>query len=473
MAGKKSLAASLLLVTVAALVPHQGAQAASTTAVHAPGQPYAARNLPDRILLTPGADPAHEMAVSYRTDAGQLTAQAQIAPAIDSQNLAANAVTLTGSSSAITTENGEAIYHQLRFTGLKPDRAYAYRVKGSAGWSEWLQFRTAAAEARPFRFLYFGDAQNGILSHASRVIRQAFHATASPALVVHAGDLVNLRESMVHDDEWGEWMQAGGYNYSIVPQLPAAGNHEYVDIALPDGSESRELGPHWQRQFALPSNGAEGTRPTTYHVDYQGVRFVVLDGTSALDLGTLDSQTRWLDATLAASKARWNIVVFHQPIFTCARPEDTATLKAAWKPLLEKHKVDLVLQGHDHCYSRLTNEAGKAASARARAAGAPQGPVYLVSVTGSKMYGLNSRAGTQPDRAAEDSAFYQVVDVEADRLIFRTWTATGRLYDGFELHRHADGGNRLVETGAALADIRRCAGNVGPDGVPCTARAKD
>jgi len=140
--------------------------------------------------------------------------------------------------------------------------------------------------------------------------------------------------------------------------------------------------------------------------------------------------------------------------------------------VFEARKVDLVLQGHDHCYSRLTSEAGKTASARARADGGIQGPVYLVSVTGSKMYGLNDRAGTQPDRVAEDTQLYQVIDVQADRLLLRTRTATGRLYDGFDLIRQAGGGNRLVETGG-LIDVRRCDGATGPDAIACTARTKD
>ncbi|ARS27668.1 purple acid phosphatase family protein [Sphingomonas sp. KC8] len=438
---------------------------------HSAGQPYAARNLPDRIVLSAGADASREMAVAFRTDTAQTAAEAQIAPAIDGPSLEARARTITGTSAPITTENGDAIYHQVRFTGLEPGRPYVYRVKGSAGWSEWFQFRTASAEPRPFRFLYLGDTQNNILSIASRVIRQAFHATADPALVVHAGDLVAQRDEKVHDDEWGEWTQAGAYNYAIVPQLPATGNHEYVDVAQADGTEGRRLGPHWPRQFALPANGADGVKATTYYVDYQGVRFIALDGTAALDLGALDTQTKWLDAALASSKAQWNIVTFHQPIFTCARPDDTEKLKAAWKPVFEARKVDLVLQGHDHCYSRLTAEAGKAQSARARKAGTMQGPVYLVSVTGSKMYALNDRAGTQPDRVAEDTELYQVVDVRADRLALRTWTATGRLYDGFDLVRQAGGGNRLVETPGTIT-LRRCQGATGPDGLPCTARSK-
>ncbi|WP_380880094.1 fibronectin type III domain-containing protein [Sphingomonas sp. DBB INV C78] len=437
-----------------------------------PGLPYAPRTLPDRIVLTAGADPSREMAVAFRTDMAQLDAQAQIAVAVDGPTLEEKARIVAGTSREITSANGPARYHQVRFSGLQPDTAYAYRVKGSAGWSEWLQFRTAAAAAKPFRFLYLGDTQNGILTYASRVIRQAFHANGGIELVVHAGDLVAQRDDLDHDDEWGEWTQAGGFNYAMVPQLPATGNHEYVDLIKPDGSESRKLGPYWPLQFALPANGADPVKATTYFVDYQGVRFIILDGTAALDLGALNAQTRWLDATLAASTARWNVVLFHQPIFTCARPNDTAELKAAWKPVFERRKVDLVLQGHDHCYSRLTAEAGRDAARVAHSAGVAQGPVYLVSVTGSKMYALNDRAGTQPDKVAEATELYQVVDVEDARLRFRTYTASGRLYDGFDLERGADGNNRLKELDEPMIPLRRCEGAVGPDGGVCVSRAK-
>ncbi len=436
-----------------------------------PGTPYAPRSIPDRIVLTAGADPSREMAVAFRTDRAQAIAQAQIVLAVDGPTLEREARTIAGTTRAIDSANGSANYHHVRFSDLLPDRVYAYRVKGAAGWSEWFQFRTAAPAFRPFRFLYLGDTQNGILTYASRVIRQGF-AAGQIALTVHAGDLAAQRDDLDHDDEWGEWNQAGGYNYAQVPQLPATGNHEYVDTALPDGRESRKLGPYWPIQFALPANGVDPVKPTTYFVDYQGVRFIILDGTAALDLGALDAQTRWLDATLAASRAQWNVVLFHQPIFTCARPNDTEALKAAWKPIFDKRRVDLVLQGHDHCYSRLTAEAGRAAGQAARAKGATQGPVYLVSVTGSKMYALNDRARTQPDRTAEATELYQIVDVGEKRLSFRTYTASGMLYDRFDLERGADGRNRLAELPQSLPPERTCRGNIGPDGGVCVARGK-
>jgi len=435
------------------------------------GLPYAPKNLPDRIVLSPGADPAREMAVAFRTDTAQAESQAQLAVSVDGPTLEEKARLVSGKATTVDSSYGPALYHQIRFTGLAPDTVYSYRVKGAAGWSEWFQFRTAAAEPKPFRFLYLGDVQNGILTYASRVIRQAFHAHGDIRLVVHAGDLVAQRDDLDHDDEWGEWNQAGGYNYAIVPQVPATGNHEYVDMIQPDGSEVYKLGPYWPAQFALPANGAEPVKATTYYTDYQGVRFIVLDGTSAINLRSMEAQTRWLDQTLASSKADWNVVLFHQPVFTCARPNDTAEIKAAWKPVFDKRKVDLVLQGHDHCYSRLTSEAGRDASARARADGKLQGPVYLVSVTGSKMYRLNDRAPNQPDKIAEATELYQIVDVEPLRLKFRTFTASGKLYDGFDLERTKDG-NRLHEIEEPTLAARRCSGDIGPDGGRCVATGK-
>jgi hypothetical protein len=450
-----------------------------------PGQPFVARNLPDRIVLTPGADPAREMAVSWRTDQAQGVAEAEIAELVPAPNFGLRARAVQGLSRATTSENGPAHYHQARFTALSPDTAYAYRVKGAAGWSEWHQFRTAALEPRPFRFLYMGDTQNRILDIGSLAWRRAIVQAGNPSLMLHAGDLVASRDDLVHDDEWGEWAAAGGWALATIPQLPAAGNHEYVDVRLPGGKESRRLAPHWPLTFALPGNGAPGTEATTYVSDWQGVRFVVLDGTAALDLGQLASQTSWLDQQLARPGARWKVVLFHQPIFTCARPGDTPPLKTAWVPIFEKHGVDLVLQGHDHCYSRLTAADGREAGAKRRAGGAVQGPVYLVSVAGSKMYGLNDRSGSQPDRVAEDSSLFQIVDVGTDRLQLRAWLNTGVLYDGFDLVRLADGGNRLEELPATLPTVRRCSGppqavdapmpadRKGPDGLPCTAETKD
>ena len=53
-------------------------------------------------------------------------------------------------------------------------------------------------------FLYYGDAQYGILSHAARIFRQGLLSAPEARFVLHAGDLVNKGD---RDLEWGEWFQ--------------------------------------------------------------------------------------------------------------------------------------------------------------------------------------------------------------------------------------------------------------------------
>ena len=150
----------IALAAIGAVPAVAGASAGGGTLPRSPGLPYAPRNLPDRIVLTPGSDPAREMAVAYRTDTAQAESQAQIAVSVDGPTLEEKARLVTGTAVRVDSSYGPALYHQLRFTGLKPDTVYAYRVKGAAGWSEWYQFRTAAAEAKPFRFLYLGTIRS-------------------------------------------------------------------------------------------------------------------------------------------------------------------------------------------------------------------------------------------------------------------------------------------------------------------------
>jgi hypothetical protein len=466
---------ALLAVAVAACAlstPSAFAQARVVTypdAPHAPGAPYAAGGLPDRIMLTPGADPARSMAVSFRTDARQASAAAEIARGVGGPRIAPHARPVAGVSAPLDTGNGAAVYHQVRFEGLQPDSAYVYRVRGADGWSEWISFRTAAETARPFRFIYIGDLQVGILDHGARVVREALLATARPALVLHAGDLVDQREDMVHDDEWGEWSAVGGWAYASVPQVPAAGNHEYLNAINPDGGETRVLAPHWPRQFALPANGAPGVEATTYFVDYQGVRFVILDATAAIDLGALDSQTAWLDRVLADAGSRWTIVLMHQPVLACHR-EDVEPIASRWRPIFAARGVDLVLQGHDHCYGRWSDASpASVAQGPQRRARTLDGPVYLLSVAGAKMYALNDQVRGRADRWAEDTQLYQVIEVDGDRLRFAAYAATGALYDSFELERRSSGRNRLVEGQWPLPPSRECRNGQGPDLADCAA----
>ena len=86
--------------------------------------------------------------------------------------------------------------HSVVFKNLKPETTYVYRVgDGQKYWSEWIQFKTAKSSYGKSQFVYFGDAQNDVLDHWSRVIRMAYKTAPDASFAVHAGDLINLAHS--------------------------------------------------------------------------------------------------------------------------------------------------------------------------------------------------------------------------------------------------------------------------------------
>jgi hypothetical protein len=452
MASKGALLAVVLWLAVATLASPPAAAHEPRNTLTLPGDArYRGGRHPDRVILVAGEDPARSQAVNWRTGPGVTETVAQIAVARDTPGLHLRATAVAGMSRPLVTDNGLAQHHSVRFEGLEPDTLYAYRVRGEGTWSEWLQFRTAPATFRPFSFLYFGDAQNSIRSHFSRVIREGFRELPRASLLLHAGDLVNLREGN-HDDEWGEWFEAGGFLHGMIPAIPVAGNHEHVKRIAADGSEAYALSPHWPLQFGLPRNGPEGHQDTVYFVRWPGALFVVLDSMRALDQpGSAEVQARWLDELLGREKAPWVIVSHHHPVFSVAVGRGNPPLREHWLPVYERHGVDLVLQGHDHAYGR-----GHNVAEGAKAVGARGVPVYVVSVAGPKQYLVSDEARETLERTGEDVQLYQIVHVERDRLRYESRTVTGRIYDAFDVERTRAGSKRFLSRLPRGAAEDRC-----------------
>jgi acid phosphatase type 7 len=404
--------------------------------------------LPDRIVLTWTGDPATTQDVTWRTSPDVTQALAEIAEAEAGPGFAANAQRFPATSQPLTTDLGKAHYHTVRFEELSPETKYAYRVGDGTNWSEWFHFRTASDGQQPFSFIYFGDAQNDIRSMWSRVIREAFTDAPKARFLLHAGDLVNRAES---DAEWGEWCAAGHWLNAMIPSIAIPGNHEQARNE--DGS--RRLSHHWRPQFAFPENGPEGLEETCYTLTYQDVRIIGLNSNTELA-----KQAEWLDEVLTANTSRWVICTFHHPVFSTGRGRDNAELRSLWKPILDKHRVDLVLQGHDHTYGRTGLETPSASQTAAEnvATGQSQaeqstGTVYVVSVSGPKMYNLNRQPFMV--RAAEDTQLYQLIHIDGDSLRYEARTATGEAYDGFTLEKRSGQVNQLIEQVPPVAERLR------------------
>ena len=383
-------------------------------------------------MLTWQANPATSASVTWRTDDSVQAAVGEIVIAPDGPKFESVA-RADAETSPFTSDLGISHRHSVHFQNLKPATKYAYRVGDGANWSEWCQFRTASAQEKPFRFVYFGDAQNSVLSMWSRVVRQAYADAADADFLLHAGDLINSANA---DGEWGEWFYAGGFIHRSTPCVATPGNHEYAR----SGILGRKLSDQWRPTFAFPTNGPPGLEETCYWFDYQGTRFVSLNSNEQIE-----EQADWLRGVLKDNSARWTIVTHHHPLFSAAKRRDNPGLRAAWQPLFDEFGVDLVLQGHDHTYARSgmmqaeSNEGTGVSSQPSKG-----GTVYVVSVSGPKMYELEKRPFMQ--RTAEKTQLYQVISVDGDRLKYEAHTATGKLYDAFVLTRQADGHNQLTET---------------------------
>lgn len=422
---------------------------------------------PDRVIVTFSDDPARTLSVSWRTDDTVTETVAEIAPATAdarfdrasttvgarTERIDLAAVTVAGASHDVShnARLGKAHYHSVVFRDLKPDTLYAYRVRGALGtWSEWFQTRTAP-DSGPVTFVYLGDAQDAVLSHWSRVVRAAFQKAPNARFFLHAGDLVNRGS---RDFEWAEWFKAVGFIHGMIPAIPVSGNHEYERYA-----GTQVLSHLWRPQFTLPVDESlpEELRETVYVVKYTAdLHIFVLDSTNRK---TLPVQAAWLDAQLAASTARWKIVSQHHPVFSSGNERDSPDLRATLLPILRKHRVDLMLQGHDHTYAR-----GAAPQTPERLSDGASGIIdtmFVNSVSGPKMYNFRGQGwddyrkdGVGLVRKAENTPFFQTITVDGDRLSYDAWTADGQLYDTFALRSRPDGRNDLIRGTAATIDER-------------------
>ncbi|WP_017591498.1 purple acid phosphatase family protein [Nocardiopsis potens] len=399
------------------------ALAAASAPVAAPSA--LAQEAPERVLLSPTADPSRSQTVTWRGPEGGSVLE--IAPADDPGRV----VRVEGER---TGEAGGA-YHRATATGLEPGTEYRYRVgDGGGSVTDWLSFSTPAESAEPFEFLYFGDIQNDITEGAAPVVRAALEAEPGAELAVHAGDLINSANS---DSEWGEWYGAfgpeatGGMNHIAAP-----GNHEY---------SLTRLSGHWALQFPGAGNGPEGDDlpETVSYTDYQGVRFITLNSNyrAAAPFSPrawLETQEEWLRKALETAPGEWTVVTFHHPVFSNSPTRDNGPVREAWLETFEEFDVDLVLQGHDHSYAR-----GNLTANRTGDPAVQTGPVYAVSVTGPKMYDASDSNWT--DNGAEvraqrsDTQTYQAVSVDGGTLDYVSRTADGEVVDAFTITKDESG----------------------------------
>ena len=388
--------------------------------------------VPDRIILNLTNDPTHSVAVNWRTDTTVSTSIVQVALATHGPEFTERTHDILGQRETLIykPENDPeiaAIYHSAIIQDLMPGEKYVYRVGSDSGWSEWFQIQMPDPDKK-ISFVYFGDAQNNIKSMWSRVIRQAYKTIPDVDFMLHAGDLINRFD---RDVEWGEWFFAGSFLHAMVPSVMTPGNHEYKNVVL---------SPQWRKQFNLPKNGPAGLEELCYQVNYPNLKIVSLDAEQIDESPEFkQAQLIWLDSILTNDPRQWTAITFHYPIFSTKPNRDNVEFREAFKPVFDKHKVDIILQGHDHSYGRgmVANEStGNQVQEKS------SGTMYVVSVSGPKMYDVSDDAWM--DRRAGNTQLFQIITIEGNVLSYGAYTAAGELYDAFELEKTKNAPNKLT-----------------------------
>jgi 3',5'-cyclic AMP phosphodiesterase CpdA len=134
------------------------------------------------------------------------------------------------------------------------------------------------------------------------------------------------------------------------------------------------------------------------------------------------AQASWLDRALTRPGPLFRIVVFHQPAWSCGPHGSTAGVDAAWVPILEAHRVALVLNGHDHDYERFTS---------------PLGVTYVVTGGGGQtLYPvLPFCRGTPTEEAHSVRHHFTGVEIGADSLTLTAVADDGTVLDRAVLRR--------------------------------------
>ena len=354
-----------------------------------------------------------------------------------------------------TTINDDYYSNKVTVTGLKENTTYYYQVMKNGDWTEPEIYQTKSFS--DFSFLYVGDPQIGASGNAEsdaasweNVLNQAT-ANHDVSFMVSAGDQINNTGG----DSEGEY--AGYLGATALRSLPVAttiGNHDAEN-------------PNYSYHFNYPNNQeGELERYTTgrkaagtdYYYTYGNVLFIVLD-TNNYNCATHENVVR--KAIAENPDAKWRVVTFHQDIYGAAQnhsASDGIVLRTQLTPIFDKYDIDVVLQGHDHTYSRTYQLTGDGKNHKEFGNGYtvndeftkenlcydiksdvvggtvtnPEGTVYYEanSATGSKYYDLfNPVQDYIAEKSQSYTPTYSVINVTEDTFSVTTYDST----DGLDL----------------------------------------
>lgn len=162
------------------------------------------------------------------------------------------------------------------------------------------------------------------------------------SFILSAGDQIN--KNVEGRDPGNEVEYAGFLDAAWMKSLPIAttiGNHDSTNES-------------YSFHFNNPNDTQLGktTAGGDYFYKYGPALYVILNTNN---YNCAEHEQALKQAVAAYPNTTWRIVMFHQDIYGSGldhSDSDGIVLRTQLTPLMDKYKVDAVLQGHDHTYSR-------------------------------------------------------------------------------------------------------------------------
>ena len=313
-----------------------------------------------KVSLTPGADETELNFAWYSKSETGKTATPVVHFGTDKDNLTA----FTGTSGQVDTSLTDGVaydYNHVVVTGLEPNTTYYYTVEKNGVQTEVQEYKTGSFES--VKILYVGDPQigaskgqtqgsdtlkadSGAANTAARNDAFAWNRTLEIAsaqnpdlnFIISAGDQVN-KTGQAKEEEY-----AGYLSSSVLASLPVAttiGNHD-------------SLNPDYTYHFNNPNTTGYGETEAggDYYYSYGSGLFIVLNTNN---YNVAEHEKTIQEAVASDPDAAWRIVTIHQDIYGTGLDHsdtDGMILRTQLTPIFDEYDIDVVLQGHDHTYSR-------------------------------------------------------------------------------------------------------------------------
>ena len=313
-----------------------------------------------KVSLTPGADETQLNFAWYSKSESGKTATPVVHFGTDKNNLTA----FTGTAGQVDDSLTDGVaydYNHVVVTGLKANTTYYYTVEKNGVQTEVQEYKTGSFDS--VKILYVGDPQigaskgqtqgsdtlkadSGAGNTAARNDSFAWNRTLEIAsaqnpdlnFIISAGDQVN-KTGQAKEEEYAGYLSA-----SVLSGLPVAttiGNHD-------------SLNPDYTYHFNNPNTTGYGETEAggDYYYSYGSGLFIVLNTNN---YNVAEHEKTIQEAVASDPDATWRIVTIHQDIYGTGLDHsdtDGMILRTQLTPIFDEYDIDVVLQGHDHTYSR-------------------------------------------------------------------------------------------------------------------------